>query len=86
MKQNVLNSEKYLNVKAMRNKFGLKQSDLAKVIGCSSSNFAGKENGLYIWRLSECKKVQDFFNNLLVQAGEDPVTLDDLFLSTKCQI
>lgn len=78
--------DKYLNVKHLRGRFGLNQSEIAEVIGCSASNYAGKENGRYAWSLRECVVLQEFFNKKLEKLGEEKITLDDLFLPTKCQM
>lgn len=77
---------KYLNLKQLRDRFGLNQTEMARIIGCSVGNYNGKENGRYQWSLSECVAIQEHFNEKITKAGEAPLTLDYIFLPSECQI
>lgn len=49
-------------LRELRNKYGLKQKDMAKLIGISVSSYNYKENGLSDFTLSEIKKIIEIFN------------------------
>lgn len=78
--------EKYLVLKQLRTKFGITQDTASKLIGCTVGNYNGKENGRYKWTLKECFILQTYINKKLESNGEDKMSIDDIFLPTKCQI
>lgn len=49
------------NVKKIRETKGLKQEDIAKVIGTSPVNYSKKENGYIKFSLNEAKLLSDFY-------------------------
>lgn len=53
----------YLNsVRQLRKNKGLKQEDIAKIIGTSMVNYSKKENGIVRFSLIEAKLLSDFFS------------------------
>lgn len=53
----------YLNsVRELRKSKGLKQEDIAKIIGTSMVNYSKKENGIVRFSLIEAKLLSDFFS------------------------
>lgn len=66
-------------LKYWRGMLGLKQDDVAVLIGCKSSNYSSKENGKVEIFLSEQKKIKTEFNKRLVKNGMPELTLDELF-------
>lgn len=57
---------------------GLKQDDLALLLGCKGSNYCQKENGKSEIRVSELLKIQQAINQRLAKMGKPAVTLDEL--------
>ena len=75
---------RYINVKGLRQRFGITQENLGMVIGCSRANAANKEQGRVEWTITEMKLLQEYFNDKLVKDGDNPQTLDQIFLPTMC--
>lgn len=59
------------NLVILRKNKGMKQSDLAKVIGISSGSYQNKETGKTEFTLSEAKKISDIFK----------LSLEDIFFT-----
>ena len=49
------------NIRTLREQLGLKQEDIAEVLGVSLANYNKKENGTVKVSLIEAKKLSDFF-------------------------
>jgi DNA-binding XRE family transcriptional regulator len=71
--------KKLHNLKYWREKLGLKQDDLAVLLGCKRSNYCQKERGNSEIRLSEMLKIQKAFNQILEKRAEPLLTLDKIF-------
>jgi DNA-binding XRE family transcriptional regulator len=67
-------------LKYWRGIVGLKQDDLATLIGCKRSNYSSKENGRTEIFLSEMIAILKAINKRLEKMGEKTLTLDDIFL------
>ena len=59
---------------------GLKQDDLAVLIGCKKANYCQKELGKTEIRRTEMLKIQSAINRRLAKNGHQTLTLDDIFL------
>ena len=59
---------------------GLKQSDLAILIGCTEQNYNMKENGNTELKRKEMLSIQGALNEKMKKIGRDVLTLDDIFL------
>lgn len=77
-KTTIRNDKKLHKLKYWREKVGLKQDDLALLIGCKGSNYCQKERGNSEIRLSELLKIQKAINQRLEKMGEQPVSIDEL--------
>lgn len=77
-KATVKNDKRLLKLKFWREKVGLKQDDLAVLIGCKKANYCCKERGSSEIRLSELLKIQKAINQKLEKMGEQPIGIDDL--------
>jgi len=73
-------AEKLHKLKYWRGRLGLKQEDLATLLGYTVSNYCLKENGNTEIKRGEMLKIQKALNDQLKKAGQDPLTLDDIFL------
>lgn len=79
--RSVSKDKRYLKLKYWRQKVGMKQEDMAIILGYkTSSNYAQKENGKGKFYLSECILITDTINKLLKKKGEQQVRIDDIFL------
>lgn len=58
---------------------GLKQADMALLLGCSEGAYCLKENGNTELRRREMISIQKAINEKL-NKGNDPLTLDEIFL------
>lgn len=74
------NTKKYLELCALRERCELNQSDLALVIGCSSSSYGAKERGTVPFTLEEAFAIKDAVNKILVKKHKDLVSFEDIFL------
>lgn len=74
------NSEKFLELRALRERCELKQSDLALVIGCTSSSYGAKERGVVPFTLEEAFAIKDAVNKILEKKHKDLVSIEDIFL------
>jgi len=70
-----------LKLRYWRERVGLKQDDLALLLGCKRANYSQKENGRTNITLTEMLKIQNAINKRLVKMGLTQVTLDDLFIN-----
>lgn len=68
-------------LKYWREVVGLKQADFAVLIGCNTPNYSMKENGNVELKRTEMILIQNALNARLKEAGKDPLTLDEIFLS-----
>ena len=57
---------------------GLRQEDIAVLLGCKKSNYCQKERGSSAIRLSELLKIQKAINQRLEKMGEPSITIDEL--------
>lgn len=73
-------SKKFLELCALRQRLELVQSDLAKIVGCSESNYGAKERGDVHFTLDECLAIKNAVNKKLEKLGKNTVTLEDIFL------
>ena len=74
------NSKKFLELRALRERCELKQSDLALVIGCTSSSYGAKERGAVPFTLEEAFTIKDAVNKILEKKHKDLVSFEDIFL------
>lgn len=58
-------------LKKLREKQNIKQSEMAKILGISDSNYFKKESGMVKFSLIEAKKISDFFK----------VSIEDIFFN-----
>ncbi|MCC0647985.1 helix-turn-helix domain-containing protein [Clostridioides sp. ZZV15-6598] len=49
-------------LKSLRVRQGLRQRDLAKILGMNPNTYSSKENGDRRFTVSEAMKISDFFN------------------------
>ncbi|MFL8675188.1 helix-turn-helix transcriptional regulator [Clostridioides sp. GD02404] len=49
-------------LKSLRIRQGLRQRDLAKLLGMNPNTYSSKENGVRRFTISEAIKISDFFN------------------------
>lgn len=59
---------------------GLRQEDVAVLLGCKKPNYCKKENGNTEVTRSEMIRIQEAFNDKLAKSGKPPLKLDDIFL------
>jgi DNA-binding XRE family transcriptional regulator len=69
----------YAKLRYMRERFGISPEVFAKLIGCGVENYSAKEHGRVPWFLTECQNIKGYIDKLLVNCGEPPITIDDLF-------
>lgn len=74
---------KYLKLKYLRERCGMRQDEMGLKIGVSSGQYSKKENGTQPWELEECKIIKKIINDHLVSIGEEPLTIDDIFFKEK---
>jgi len=76
----VLKIDKKLHkLRYWRERVGLKQDDLAVLLGCKRANYCQKETGKSEIRLSEMLKIQKAVNQKLEKMDMPSVTLDELY-------
>lgn len=76
-----LKTDKRLHkLKYWREKVGLKQDDIAVLLGCKSSNYCLKERGQSEIRLSELLKILKVINDRLKKMDLPEITLDELVM------
>lgn len=75
------NDKKLHRLRYWREKVGLKQDDLAILLGCKRSCYCRKENGSAEIRLSEMLKIQMAINKKIETEynEEHKLTLDEIF-------
>jgi len=71
--------KKLLKLKYWREFLGLKQDDVAMLLGCKRPNYSKKETGAVDMRRGEMLLIQKEFNKLLKKKGQLELTLNDLF-------
>ncbi len=77
----MVKTEKKLHkLRYWREVLGLKQDDMATLLGCTTSNYCIKEAGKTEIKRSEMLLVQKTFNTMRAKARESALTLDDIFL------
>ncbi|MDF2537459.1 MAG: helix-turn-helix protein [Herbinix sp.] len=75
------NGKKLHKLKYWRGVLGLRQEDVATLIGCKKAYYCEKENGKAEIGLSEMLTIQKAFNKKLEKMGSETVLiLDDIFL------
>ena len=72
---------KYLKLKSIRAILNIRQKPISDTIGISEGQFSQKENGISPWRLDECILIRDYINELLIKKGEQPLTIDEIFIA-----
>lgn len=55
----------YRNLKGLRAKFNLTQSDMAEILGISIVSYNQKEKGIKQFTIKEAKKISKYFNETL---------------------
>lgn len=70
----------FRQLKSYRILCGLKQKDLANLIGCGTGNYCAKESGKVPFSLCECLTIKKEINKHLDKMGKEQVTIDDIFL------
>lgn len=70
---------KYEELKIARAICGIRQEDLANLIGQAQSNYAAKENGQVAFSLEEGLKIHKEINKVLISKGRPTLTMEDLF-------
>jgi len=73
----------YLFLKYLRNRLNIKQYDFAQLIGVAPCQYGKKENGEQPWFLNECELIRGYINKELKKKGEDPLTIDEIFVGEK---
>lgn len=73
-------TKKFLELCALRQRCELLQSDMAKIIGCSLSNYGAKERGDTPFTLDECVSIKNAINKKLEKMGKEKLSLEDIFL------
>ena len=72
--------KKLHKLRYLREVAGLKQDDMAVLIGCTKPNYCLRENGKVEFRLSEIWTIKDALNEKFKKEGKPEVTLEDIFL------
>lgn len=75
------NRKKYLKLEYYRKKYGYKQSDMAVLIGKKTSSYSHKVCGLTPFSFDEIKLIYTALNKAAKKAGDNPLTLDEIFLT-----
>lgn len=75
------NSKKYLKLQYYRKKYGLKQSDMAVLLGVCKSAYSHKEVGISPFTFDEIKKLHTALNDKAKKAGDAALSLDEIFLT-----
>lgn len=70
---------KLVKVQYICKKLGINQKDLARLIGCSESNFSAKVNGRIPTTFEEMQMIKEELNKLARKKGMKEYTLDDIF-------
>ena len=70
---------KLVKVPYICKKLGINQKDLARLIGCSESNFSAKVNGRIPTTFSEMQMIKEELNKLARKKSMKEYTLDDIF-------
>lgn len=68
-----------LKLKYWRERAGLKQEDLALLLGYKISNYSQKERGKVGFQLREAFLIRDAINKRIAKDGYSPLTIDDIF-------
>lgn len=75
------NNDKRLHkLRYWREIVGLKQDDIAVILGCKGANYCQKETGRSDIGLKQMKLIQTAINSKLKKMGREELTLDDLFM------
>ena len=74
------NRKMYLKLEYYRKKYGYKQSDMAILIGLCTSAYSHKEIGTSPFSLEECMKIRAVLNKQAKKAGDNLLSLEDIFL------
>jgi len=78
------NDKKHHNLRYWREVLGLKQKDIATLLGCTRATYNKKENGSIEFRCSEMLLIQESFNKLLSKNNQIELTLDNIFCPKSC--
>lgn len=74
------NRKKYLKLQYYRKKYGYIQSDVAVLLGISTSAYSHKENGLSAFTFDEIKLIHSVINKKATKSGDALLTLEEIFL------
>ena len=77
---NVEKDKKLHKLAYWRKKIGLKQEDVALLLGCKPANYCAKETGRVSITCDEMLKIRTAFNKILEKRKENLLQLDDIFL------
>lgn len=69
---------KNYRLKSLRSLYGITQSEMAYIIGSTTSNYCAKENGKRQFKQQEMNKIYTF-----LKKNDENITLDDIFLPVK---
>lgn len=75
------NRKLYLKLEYYRKKYGYKQSDMAVLIGKTTSSYSHKVCGLSKFTFDEIMLIHTVLNKAAKKAGDSPLTLDEIFLT-----
>lgn len=74
------NRKKYLNLQKYRKKYGIRQEDMALLLGICKSAYSHKEIRISPFNSDEIEKMHTEFNKLAEKAGDGYLSLDEIFL------
>jgi DNA-binding XRE family transcriptional regulator len=75
-----IRDKKLHKLRYWREVLGLKQEDMAVLLGCNPSNYCQKELGKVEIKRTEMISIQTAFNKMRKNQGTDPLTMDEIFL------
>lgn len=73
--------DKFHKLEYYRNKYGLSQEQMAKIIGVTAACYSHKVNKRSTFSLPQMIDIMNVLNKEAKRVGEQPLKLDDIFLS-----
>lgn len=74
------NRKKYLKLEYQRKRLGLKQADMAVLLGVTDSCYGQKERGYSPFSFDEVVTIHEALNKKVKKLGEEKLSMEDIFL------
>lgn len=76
-----MSRKKFLKLAYYRNKYDIKQADMAQLLGINPSSYSHKETGRTPFLYDEIIIVLNFLNKKAKKAGDEKLVFEDVFLN-----